>query len=343
LTHVTGPIHRRCVPPARGNSTNLGASVNRPLLRHARRRLFRSFLFLALFPIAICALASCHSSPPAKHYKLEGTIVSVDPGTHQAVIDAKEIPGFMDAMAMPYTIPDSRVIALLKPGDQITADLVVTDAGAHLEQVVVVKKASAAPPSGASGTAAEPVSNELHVPQPGDVVPDFSFVNQDGRRITLRQFRGKTLLLTFIYTKCPLPDFCPKLTDDFARIDAQLKSDSGLYSRTRLLSISFDPNHDKPSVLRDYAKAYGDSGRMLAHWEFAVAPKSELPAVAKFFGLYYNVQEDQIEHSLSTAIISPDGKIFEWNHSNDWPITDALQNIKRAAAHQPPGVAVALN
>ena len=343
MAHVTGPIHRRCVLPAGDTSTNFGASVTHPLCRPARWRFFRTVPFLALFPIAICALASCHSSPAAKHYKLEGTVVSIDPGTHQALIDAKEIPGFMDAMTMPYAIPDSRVIALLKPGDQITADLVVTDDGAHLEQVVVVKKASARPSAASAAAAAEPVSNELHVPQSGDVVPDFNFVNQDDRRITLRQFRGKTLLLTFIYTKCPQPDFCPKLTDDFARIDAQLRSDRELYLRTRLLSISFDPDHDKPSILRDYAKAYGDSGRTLAHWEFAVAPKSELPAVAKFFGLYYDVQQDQIEHSLSTAIISPEGKIFAWYHSGDWPITDALQNIKRAAAHQPPAAAVALN
>ena len=153
--------------------------------------------------------------PGVKHYPLQGTVVSVDKAQQHLVIDHKDIPGFMGAMTMPYPVADAKVLDQVGPGDQITADVVVSDTSVRLEKVVVVKKGSGAKPQ-----------SELQPSQPAGTLPDFTLVNQDGKRIGLRQYRGRALLITFIYTRCPLPDYCPLMTHNFAEIDKALEKSS---------------------------------------------------------------------------------------------------------------------
>jgi protein SCO1 len=264
--------------------------------------------------------AGCSPKPsePARRFRLHGKIVSIDVSTGSADVDHDAIPGFMDAMTMPYAIPDKKVLSALNRGDEITADVVVVDGIPHLENVVVVKHAPKPDPAS---------SSDFHMPQPGDTVPDFALVDQTGKLIHLRSYRGDALLLTFIYTRCRFADFCPKVSDDFARIYAALRKTSPAESKVRLLSVSFDPHHDTPAVLRQYAVTFRGitaTDRPFDRWEFAAAPATELPKIAKFFGLYYTSQSGQIIHSMSTSLISPDGKIVVWFHDNDWNAQDLL-------------------
>ena len=187
----------------------------------------------------------------------------------------------------------------------------VTGNAEHLENIAVTKK-------GAGNASAFP--KMPHEPQPGEKVPDFTLINQDGKRIRFSSFRGNALLVTFIYTRCPFPDFCPLVSKNFAEIYAATRGPSPLGPKIRLLSLSFDPEHDTPEALRRYGASFSQitGGDPFDRWEFDAVPPKELAAVARFFGLYYTPDSGLITHSLSTSVISPNGAIFKWHSGNEW-------------------------
>lgn len=288
----------------------------------------RQGIVLAVAALAgLSLLAACNSSKPketveSKQYALKGKVVSIDKPNLSMVVDGEAIPGFMDAMAMPYKVKNASELDAPAVGDSIAATIVQQGDDYFLRDVKVTQHPKVPPPQ---------LSSDVHVPEPGEAVPDFKLVNQSGRRISLEQYRGKTLLVTFIYTRCPFADYCPRMSSQFAEIHRQLKKNGALYNKTRLLSISFDPKHDTPKVLRSYGAGYLEEKRPdFAHWEFAVAPESDLPEIARYFGLSYTEDGGLITHSLSTAVIGPDGKIFKWYHGNDWKAEDLLKDAADA-------------
>jgi protein SCO1/2 len=215
------------------------------------------------------------------------------------------------------------------PGDTVSADAVVisddknSDTPSYwLENVKVTAHADSPQPA---------ASNSLHMPAPGEDVPDFSLLNQEGKHISFRQYRGKTVLVTFIYTRCPFPDFCPRMSSNFAEIYKQLASNPAL-ANTQLLSISFDPEHDTPKVLRDYAfrVAHTQDPALFARWQFAVPSSADLPKLANFFALTVKPEGGLITHNLSTAIIGPEGKIVSWRHGGDWLPSDLIKDATLA-------------
>jgi len=291
---------------------------------------------LFLSALGLCAVGCKRPSPdgpvPAtiaqgKQYPIKAKVVSTDPAHGEVVLDAQAIPGFMEAMTMPYKLRTPTILSELHPGDQITATLYVTDADDLLDQVVITGQAQAdyKPPI------------QYHVPATGDVVPNFKFLNQSGKQIGIDEFKGKVLLVTFIYTRCPLPDFCPRMSQNFAKIDKALAKDPAAYNKTHLLSISFDPAYDTPAVLRSYGGAYTGNytQEKFAHWDFA-APvqdshgKSDQAEVDQFFDVGVTPEKDKtITHSLSTIVIGPDGKVFRWYPTNDWTVDQVLADIKQ--------------
>jgi protein SCO1/2 len=231
----------------------------------------------------------------------------------------------MDAMAMPYKLKDPGILQDLHAGDHLTATLLVSDNASLLDQIVVTLQAK---PDYKPTT-------QYHVPASGDVVPNFQFINQSGKRISIDQFHGKTLLLTFIYTRCPLSDYCPRMSRNFAEINRALKADPALYKTTHLLSISFDPAYDSPAVLRSYGGAYTGnySDETFQHWDFAAPASADLSRVLEYFDVGSTPEKDKtITHSLSTVLIGSDGKVVAWFPTNDWSVADVLGDIKNAAS-----------
>jgi protein SCO1/2 len=263
-----------------------------------------------------------------KRYHLAGTVVSIDKKQHHLIVNAGDIPGFMSAMTMPYPVADPATLERVSVGDQITADVVVSNGEARLENVVVVKKGTGAPPA-PSGASLKQGADAL--------TPDFALVNQDGKRVHLDQYRGKAVLLTFIYTRCPLPDYCPLMTHNFAEIEKGLAKTPEVYAKTHLLSISFDPKYDTPAVLRKYASAFVDEQKKPAfdHWEFASILEPERADIARFFNLFYNETDGQVTHSLSTDIIAPDGRVYRSYYDNDWKPADVLSELTALVANPP--------
>jgi protein SCO1/2 len=167
-------------------------------------------------------------------------------------------------------------------------------------------------------------------------VPDFKLRNQDGRPIHLGQFKGKALVVTFIYTRCPSPDFCPRVTRNFAALEKQLAANPALFAKTHLICISFDPEHDTPERLRAYGATYigSDAKSAFTHWEFAVPEKSVLAEMASFFDLGMTSEADStITHTLSTTLIGPDGKVARFYPGNEWTPEQMLGDVKHLAAN----------
>ena len=292
--------------------------------RHSSRRCVALLCFLTLITFSgACNREKSQASSSTKRYAFKGKVISVDKNAGTANIDNEQIAGFMDPMIMPYSMKPASMLDQIQPGDSITAEVVVEPEKYWLENVKV---------TGHSQPSAKPAAS-VHIPSPGDEVPDFKLVNQSSKNISLHRYRGQTLLLTLIYTRCPFPDFCPRVSHEFAAIDRQLRADPARYGKTHLLSISFDPEHDTPRILRVYGyKCAGSKDpRLFTRWEFSVIPRTELPEFADYFALTYKEEAGLITHSLSTAVISPDGRILKWYHGADWQASDLLQEI--AAAH----------
>jgi len=289
-----------------------------------------------LFLLALTfTFSACHKSSPAddassepqqfKTYPLRGKIVSTDAAKGEVTIDHQAIPGFMEAMTMPYKLRDNRILGELHPGDTVTADVLVSqtaDADVFVDHFVVIGQAKAD----------YRPAVQFHVPQPGDEVPDFRLTNQDGHSIHLAQFKGKALLITFIYTRCPLPDFCPRVTRNFAVLEKSLATSPSLFAKTHLLCASFDPVGDTPARLRGYGATYigSEAPKAFTHWDFAVTSKDGLPPMARFFDVgITNEADSTITHTLSTTLIGPDGKVVRFYPGNDWTPEQLLNDVKR--------------
>ena len=282
------------------------------------------FLFSLILSLSLIA---CKEKPPqassgAQRYDVKGKVVSANKADHKVTIEHEDIAGYMDAMTMPFTLLDDWVYDELTPGARIQATLVVDTGRTWLENPIVTKIAD---PSLAR-------SEETGVePAVGAQTPDFTLVNQDGRKISLKQYRGRTLLLTFIYTRCPLPDYCPLMSQNFAAIGKELEKNAALKDKTHLLSISVDPDYDKPNVLREYGARYIGSNKPDAfkQWEFAAGSADEVKKAAQFFGMNYWPEKGQIIHSLRTAIITPDGKVAKVYRGNEWKPEEVLEDLER--------------
>jgi protein SCO1/2 len=267
------------------------------------------------------------ASSAAKRYELKGKVIAVDQTAKKATIEHEKIEGYMDAMTMDFPIHADWVWKDLTPGSEIHAELVVDSTAKDpywLENVGIV----ALPQPGQ-----EPLTLNQNFAQLGQPAPDFSLTNQDGKHISLKDFKGKALAITFIYSKCPLPDYCIRMSTNFSDLANQLATDQELKDKIRLLSISFDPANDSPAKLREYGHGYLGSNAKpdFTIWQLAVGTDQEVRRIADFFGLKYEVDPNnkaQISHSLRTAVISPDGKVVKIFPGSGWTPPQLLSELK---------------
>jgi protein SCO1/2 len=266
-----------------------------------------------------------HRSATEKHYDLKGKVVSVEKDKRLVTVSHGDIEGYMSAMVMPFTLKDEGALQIIVPGDQVQATLVVDGATSWLENVFVTRESTDASNPSVGG----PVEAKA-----GDELPNFSLVNQDGKAIRIQDYRGKALVLTFIYTRCPDPNQCTLMSSNFAAMDQELQKQPELYQKTHLLSISFDPDYDTPKVLRSYGGAYTGrySEENFQHWEFASGTKDQVKGIAQFFGLRYfhdtESGQENVLHSLRTAVIGPDGKVFKTYRGNEWKPDEIVNDLK---------------
>jgi protein SCO1/2 len=299
-------------------------------LRGLKVRVRVVFLLLLTLQLTACRSTSGVASKSAtQQYPVRGVVVSVNAADGEIELKHGEIPGLMEAMTMPYKVEDPAALSEVHPGDAITATIECERDAAgplnlRLKNIVIVAQAR---PDYKPAV-------QYHVPAPGDAVPDFKLLNQSGRTIELKQFRGKVVALTFIYTRCPLQDYCPRMSQNFAVINKVLQADPKLRRETHLLSVSFDPTYDTPKMLTSYGQTYigANPDQAFQHWDFAAPPLDQLPKMEQYFDVGVTPGESgTLQHSLSTVIIGKDGKVIAFWPTNDWSVDELLAKMKAAA------------
>jgi len=262
-------------------------------------------------------VAGC--KPQTREFQLRhGQVIQTDVSNSTVVVRHNDIPGFMPAMTMEYKIKDQHSLADLQRGDVIDARIVVLRDGSEfwVDNVHVTDTSAR--------TAGERAARML---KPGQAIPDIALIDQNGKSFHLSDFKGKALLVTFIYTRCPLPEFCPALSSLFTKVHESLEKTPADYARTHLLTISFDPKNDTPDVLGTYGLGYlHDNASGFAHWTFAAPSADELKKLAEAFGLLYVEEVDQISHSINIVLIGPDGRVLKyWSETNAKELEGAMR------------------
>ena len=279
-------------------------------------------LVVFLFAVMVLAVA-CTTSSDERHFTMQGQIVSLASDHHEATIKHEEINGLMPAMTMPYKVREPKLLDGLTAGDLIVAKLVIIPNDAYLTEVTKVGRAPLEKPAEDAPAA----SSGFELLTAGERVPNAAFVDQDGKKRDFASFKGQTVVLTFIYTRCPMPTFCPLMDRHFASMQKPLKSEPAL-AKVHLVTVSFDPVTDTPPVLKEHAKAVNAD---LTRWTFLTGDRDEVDQFAARFGVSVgralNDPRD-ITHNLRTAIVDADGKLVKVYTGNDWTPDQILADLR---------------
>jgi protein SCO1 len=272
---------------------------------------------------AVCmkhlSAASASIATAERCFEVKGRIRSFEADGKTVHIAHEEIPGFMPAMEMPFTVKDASLLKGLTPGDLIEFQLLVNKD----DSWITTLKRTSGPAGPAAAMPATPAGSEEQPIEPGQQVPDFALIDQHGRPLHFHDFHGKAVVLTLIYTRCPLPNFCPLMSKKFASLQKQFGKQ--LSGKVQLLSISFDPEFDTPETLQRYASLYQQDDK---NWTFATGTPAQINAVTGVFGLIREPSNGFINHDLRTALISPGGKLVHVWRSNIWTPSEVYRMVQ---------------
>ena len=273
---------------------------------------------LTLFVVS-CAISLACSR--AREYELRGQILAVDRGRQEITIKHEDIRGFMPGMTMPFKVRDARLLEGRQVGDLVKATLVVEDTTAYLSSVERTGRAELTEP---------PPPPRVDVLERGQPVPDVRLTDEAGTMRTLSDWRGRIVAVTFIYTRCPLPDFCPRMDRHFKQAQSEILADARIRDRVALLSVSFDPAFDTPQVLAAHARHAGADPRV---WHFVTGERDAIAAFASRFGISVireGSQPADITHNLRTAVIASDGTLLTTFNGNEWTPADLMHALRQA-------------
>jgi protein SCO1/2 len=276
-------------------------------------------LFLILLSSAV--------SRAEQRYQASGLVLSVDRVHKSMVVSCREIPGFMDAMVMPFAVPDAKALASLTRGAVIEFTLVVDKEHSHAENVRV-RGYDSAEREPAKARRLQALEEALRGPRRlavGQSVPDFTLTDQQGRALHFRQFAGKVIAVNFVYTRCALPEYCVRSTNNFGVIQKQFHKRLG--KDLVLLTVTFDPVHDRPEILRSYANTWKADPE---NWRFLTGAVGDVKRVCDLFGVYYVPDEGLFVHSLHSVIVGRDGKLvanLEGNEFTAQQFADLLTSV----------------
>lgn len=277
------------------------------------------------------ALAGCEKK---QVFQVKGVLQEVQAEKKRVKIAHEEIPDYMAAMTMEFEVKDARELAGLQPGDNVAFRMIVTDTDGWIDQVRKLPAASNEVPSVITiGTNVFRRVRDVEPLNEGDAVPDYRFTNQLGRTVNLSQFRGQALALTFIFTRCPFPTYCPRMSMNFEEAARQLKARSGTLTNWHLFSVSFDPEFDTPAVLKAYAQRYHADPR---HWSFVTGDLIEITALTEQVGLTFWKpdlnQPANISHNLRTLVVNAQGRVQKILAGNEWRAEELVDEMVKAAA-----------
>lgn len=277
-----------------------------------------------LFTVLVLLISCSDSDKNIRRYEFNGAIreIAKDSSSlrieHGDIFDKSTNKLFMESMTMNFPVDNKNVIKGLKEGDSISGILAIDSTHGWIDQATFLGKAVLK-------------TTEITMKTPeylktGMEFPDFTLTNQDRNEISLSGFKGKLVLFTFMFTNCPMPDFCIRMSSSFEKIQRKLAADKSLEGKWHLISISFDTKRDTPEVLKAYSKSYTKN---LATWDFATGPDSVISEIALRTGMIYiKGEKGNFDHNLSTVIVSPDGKLHSIITGNTWKPEEIVSRIK---------------
>ena len=268
------------------------------------------------------------SSVAAQEYPVTGLVLTVDRSSNTFTASIQAIPGFMPAMAMPFEVRQKKDLDGLVPGAAVEFVLVVNQKSSHAERIRIVRYQSVEQDPLAANRlklltqlAGAPPPKVLAI---GEMVPDFRLTDQTGRPVALSELGGKVVAINFIYTSCALPNFCLRIANNFAILQKRFPQQLG--RDLVLLTVTFDPVHDTPEVLAQYARQWNANP---ATWHFLTGPASDVQRVCRLFGVDFFPDEGLMNHSLHTAIIDRTGRMVANLEGNQFT-ADQLGDLVKA-------------
>jgi protein SCO1/2 len=273
------------------------------------------------------ALLSCgrstNSDERADHYDTRGVVRGFSPDRSTIEIQHENIPDFMPSMTMPFVTRDPKQIADLRTGDAISFRIAVTKKDFWIENVKKIRRedVNVAEPKRTSPVSAD---RDARLTE-GDKMPPFTLTNQNGERISLDTFHGNSLVLTFVFTRCPVPNFCPRMSNNFGELQETIKSSTGTLANARLLSVTLDPAYDTPKILSDYAAFHHADSKI---WSFATGDEKEIDSLTRAFSVYRQNEGGTISHGLATALINKEGRIDKIWRGNAWTPAEIIKEIQ---------------
>ncbi len=291
-----------------------------------RQRCFKAIVV----PMCLCAFfllcfVSCgvKQSVAEKTFSVRGVVKEVEAAKKTVTVQHEKIPGYMDAMTMPFEVKNTNELRGLKVGDRIAFQMVVAEKEGWIRHIVKLDQSPEQMPSRTSVQ----VVKAIEPLDPGEPVPDFHLTNELGQAISLADLKGKAFAMTFIFTSCPFPNFCPRMTSNFSETENKLIGQKGAPTNWMLLSVSFDPEHDSPEKLLAYGKVQNYDP---AHWHFLTGSEAEIEQLCEVFDEKFWHDGTSISHNLRTVVVGADGKLQKIFQGNDWTSDELKAELLKA-------------
>jgi protein SCO1/2 len=280
--------------------------------------------FGGIVVVAVLTAGACSRAPEARTYEVRGQILGINPERQEVLMNHEDIPGFMPAMTMAYRVQDPALLEGKQPGDLITATLVVEEVNGYLSTLTTTGRAPLDP------SQTGPAITDADLLKEGDLVSAYALVDQTGTPRPMESLRGHRIALTFIYSRCPMPDFCLLMDKQFARVQEEIRKTPEL-ADVRLVSATLDPEFDTPAVLAQHAKTLGADPRI---WYFMTGDRDAVLAFAKRFGVITEPGEPAapVVHNLRTAVIDPQGRLVKTYSGSAWSPAELVADLKAAPA-----------
>jgi protein SCO1/2 len=267
--------------------------------------------------VAVAGLLWVRSDPwyGARRFEVHGVVEGLGPTPRMVLLRHDDIPGLMPGMTMPFEVADESEFRRLHPGDSLRAVYQVSRTRSRLAHVAVVGRGSIQrPPTGAAGS---------------DSLPAGFLVDSQGRPFSPARFRGQAIALAFFYTRCPIPEACPRLAATLFESQEKLRGLPELKGKVRFLTISLDPRYDTPARLAEYARGHGVDSTV---WTVATGDTADVRGFAAEQRVLVRGSGPDMTHQNSLFIYRPDGELSERIEGTAWTADDLIRSLRKAIA-----------
>jgi protein SCO1 len=303
---------------------------------NARRGLLQFLCLLSPLVLAGCGQgdtgAPAAGAPPAAatpaeiRHPLVGAVVKVDVERGTLLVDHDAIAGYMPAMVMEFKVGPGD-LANAKAGQRLRGELVQEEAGEfRLEKIWPLDTASDAAIASAANTLRQDttIRGKRAYREVGENLPDFALYDQSGSVVSPARFRGKRIVINFIYTRCPILTMCPAATERMTSVQRQAKA-AGV-TNLELISITLEPEFDTPGVLKQYAD---DRGIDTTNFSFLTGPESAIKDLLRQFGVIAMAEGSILQHTLTTLLISETGRMVHRVDGSNWDVQEFVDKLSR--------------